>query len=104
MDEYLFGDPDPMPDPRPPTSTSRGIADWQVTRLRSSLDAMGLTDMPERQAVVERLAGRPVASLRDLTFAEAVSVIERLTRDKAAPKVQGSSWDDREEATWIDRL
>ncbi|WP_432543031.1 hypothetical protein [Kineococcus sp. SYSU DK002] len=80
------------------------IAPWQEALLRKSLDGLGLVTMDERQRAIETAAGRPVESLRSLTHAEALSVAERLAA--VTPKTASSttSWDDREESTWIDRL
>lgn len=107
MEEDLFGAP-VSPDPPPPSETCKrdSIADWQVAQLRASLDATGLTDMGKRQALIERLVGRPVATLRDLTWTEGRALAERLAseRSKISKKPKASSWDDREEDSWIDRL
>ncbi|TIC84448.1 hypothetical protein [Nocardioides sp. GY 10127] len=59
--------------------------------------------MAERQALVEEVVGRPVTSLRDLTSREATGALERLGEDRRRADT-GSSWDDRVEDTWIDRL
>lgn len=80
------------------------VSDWQVDLLRKALDARGLTTMADRQQVIEAAAGRPVASLRDLTQDKALFVLSKLG-EAPAEKVSGNSaWDDREEDTWIDRL
>lgn len=99
----LFGDPRPATPPQPaPDATP----DWLVAKLRSALDALNLQSMDDRQAVIVELAGRPVASLRDLSSAEARRILEGLheratsNRDRA----RRDSWDDREGDTWIDRL
>ena len=102
----LFGnDPaDENPTPSaPPLERPNAAAAWQIDKLRAALDAQGLSSMTDRQALIERLARRPVPSLRDLTSAEALSVMEQL----AASRPQGpggSSWDDRDGDTWIDKL
>lgn len=101
-DGVLFGSPDPEP-PRPTIPTSEGLPRWQIDRLRQRLDALGLVTMAERQALIEELAGRSVASLQQLTSAEARAIDERLTPRRSRAS-EGSSWDNRDEDTWIDRL
>lgn len=106
MDDGLFDVPSPsvgvaIPQPLP----SDRVADWQVAQLRQALDGLGLTDVSERQRLIERLVGRPVQALRDLTPSEATSLREQLAAKSAsAQRTSGSSWDDRDEDTWIDRL
>lgn len=102
-DLSLFGDdpsPDPVEVPRAPSS----IADWQVDLLRKALDARGLTAMDDRQQAVEDAAGRPVESLRALTHDEAMSVLTKLGPAPTSGGRTTSSWDERDEDTWIDRL
>ncbi len=60
--------------------------------------------MEDRQRLVAELVGRPVASLRELTGPEARALLEKLAARRAAPTSQGSSWDERDEETWIDRI
>lgn len=102
-DPSLFGDDEPevAPDPLHEPAT---IADWQIALLRRALDARGLTSMAERQLVIERAVGRAVESLRGLTHEEAISALSSLGQQPTAGRAQKSTWDDREEDTWIDRL
>lgn len=63
--------------------------------------------MAERQRLVESLVGRPLLSLRDLTTSEAQDLLSDLHRRASSSSKQeshGSSWDSRDEDTWIDRL
>lgn len=107
MDEQdgLFADPRPVRKPVGPEPDPEALSTWQVAALRKALDAMGLVTMSERQAVIERHAGRPVASLRGLTFAEGLMISKALSaaETKSSGK-QGSQWDNRGEDTWIDRM
>lgn len=103
QDEALFGDSRPALN-APSQSADEALPDWQVTQLRERLDALGVVAMEDRQALVEELAGRPVETLRHLTFAEARKVVEELTRRQATDGATGTAWDNREEDTWIDRL
>jgi hypothetical protein len=80
------------------------IPDWLVANLRSALNALGLASMDDRQVLIVELAGRPVASLRDLTVAEARQISEQLAARKKEGTDTRSSWDDRESDTWIDRM
>ncbi|WP_262852282.1 hypothetical protein [Mumia quercus] len=99
----LFGDDEPS-EPAPLVRPVTPIADWQVELLRRALDARNLTDMSDRRQQIEDLSGRPVASLRELTADEAMTVLAALGRTPPAARPSGSSWDDRDEDTWIDRL
>jgi hypothetical protein len=104
-DDGLFADPRPAP-PRVAVPDPDEVPDWLVANLRKALDDLGSDSMAERQALVVELAGRQVGSLRDLTYVEARQVSERLTarRQRRSISSTRSSWDDREDDTWIDRL
>ena len=102
-DLSLFGDDEPA-DKQTQVSAPPPIADWQVELLRKALESRGLTSMSERQQAIEVAAGRPVESLRALTSDEAMAVLTKLGRAPAPEQRATSSWDDREEDTWIDRL
>ena len=104
-DSALFGD-DPPASTEPAAAAVDGIADWQIEQLRRALDTNGVTDMAARQQVIEQLAGRPVASLRQLKSPEARTLLEQLQARSAsaAPRSQASTWDDRDQDTWIDKL
>ncbi|MEI2713919.1 MAG: hypothetical protein V9G04_11695 [Nocardioides sp.] len=101
-DLSLFGD-DERPEPPAQASAPAPAADWQVDLLRKALNARGLTSMAERQQAIETAAGRAVESLRALTHDEALSVLNRLGPAPTKPTAS-SSWDDRDEDTWLDRL
>jgi DNA polymerase-3 subunit epsilon len=100
-DAMLFGEPATVEASAPAREL---LPDWQVANLRKALDALGVDSMTERQALIEDLAGRPVAALRDLTFAEARQVSEALAARRRTEASTGSAWDNRDEDTWIDRL
>lgn len=99
-DLSLFGDDQPVQ----PVNTDAPIADWLVDQLKEALTVRGLTTMAERQQAIEAAAERPVESLRSLTRAEALRVLERLNADPAPQARSASAWDNRAEDTWIDRL
>ena len=102
-DLSLFGDdssPAAVEVPKEPAA----IADWQVDLLRKALDARGLIAMDDRRQAVEDAAGRPVESLRALTHDEAMSVLTKLGPAPSSERRTTSSWDERAEDTWIDRL
>lgn len=80
------------------------IADWQRDLIRKALDARGLTLMDERQQAVSAASGRAVASLRDLTQDEAITVLNRLGQVTPTGDRSASLWESRDEDTWIDRL
>lgn len=102
-DLSLFGDDQPST-PAQPAPAETNIPDWLVHQLRDALTASGLTTMAERQRAIEAATDRPVESLRSLTRGEALRVLERLNAESAPQSRSGSSWDDRDEDTWIDRL
>ena len=102
-DLSLFGDDKPI-EPVIVASIGAPIAEWQVDLLRRALDARGLTTMPERQAAIEAAAERSVESLCALTNEEALRVLSRLGQASAPQQRPTSTWDDRDEDTWIDRL
>lgn len=101
-DQSLFGD-EPR-EPKRAVPAEAPVADWQVGLLRKALDARGLATMGERRQAIESVAGRSVESLRALTNAEALRVLSRLGESPAKKPTSGSTWDEREEDTWIDRL
>ncbi len=102
-DLALFGDDQPQ-NPAQPVSADAPIADWLVDSLKEALTARGLASMAERQQAIEAVAGRPVDSLRSLTRAEALRALSQLTPTTAPQARSTSTWDDRDEDTWIDRL
>ena len=102
-DLSLFGGDQPS-EPVQPVRTEATIADWLVDAIREALTARGLTTMTERQQAIEAVVGRPVESLRALTRAEAMRVLTALTPEQDAKAGSTSSWDARDEDTWIDRL
>lgn len=102
-DLALFGD-DPRPAATPPVAEPTPIADWQRDLIRKALDARNLDSMDDRQQAVEAAAGRPVASLRDLTHDEAIRVLNRLGESGQGGARSTSLWESRDEATWIDRM
>lgn len=103
MDASLFGDDEPAEIALPADDTDVMAADWQISQLRQALDKTGASDMAARQRLVEGLVGRRVQSLRDLTSPEARLLSERMAARSI--KIEGgTSWDTREDETWIDRL
>lgn len=108
LDGSLFGEEDVAAAEvaRPAPAPEVGIADWQVAQVRRALDDTGLTDMSARQSLVEELAGRAVGSLGELRPSEARDLVAALQTRLTSGQVQnrGSSWDQRDEETWIDKL
>ncbi len=103
VDLSLFGDDAPNV-PVPAVRAETPIADWQIDLLRKALDARGLATMTDRQRAIESSAGRAVESLRDLTHDEAMRVLTQLGPAAGSSGSSGSTWDERDEDTWIDRL
>ena len=102
-DLSLFGDDD-NESPTQAVAAPSPVADWQVDLLRKALDAQGLTGMTERRLAVEKVVGRQVESLRQLSSEEALSALSKLGGSSSASRASTSAWDNREEDTWIDRL
>ncbi|WP_432501809.1 hypothetical protein [Kineococcus arenarius] len=101
---FSFGDePSDAVEPVEETSSAARAAGWQVDLLRGLLDARGYSSMTDRQRAIEAVVGRPVESLRALTRGEALLAAEELGTS-APPRRSTSTWDDRDENTWIDRL
>jgi len=100
-DEDLFGNITPTPPSDEPLKEMH-LPDRYVTLLRAALDRQGLATMADRQALIEKLTGRQVSTLRDLEPPEALAILESLAEPPVAPR--GSSWAERDGDTWIDRL
>lgn len=82
------------------------VRDDQVLAIREAFAAAGIDSQERRQEIAQSCVVRPLASLRALTAAEAHRLLKRINENAAAkPLVSGaSSWDLREQDTWIDRL
>ncbi len=102
-DLSLFGEDLPS-EPDQLTPTEQPLAGWMVDSLREALTARGLTATAERQQAIEAAVGRPVDSLRSLTRAEALRALEQMASTSPPQARSTSSWDSRDEETWIDRL
>lgn len=98
----LFGD-EPT-NPAEQAAEPMPITDWLVEKLRQALDSEGLSSMALRQERIERAAGRPVESLRALTYQEGVKVLAAIGKNVPAPAARRTAWDERDDDTWIDRL
>lgn len=83
-----------------------GIQDQQVAAIREAFASAGIDSQDRRKEIVQSCVVRPIGGLRDLTAAEAHRILKRIEEVAAAkPRPAGaSSWDLREEDTWIDRL
>lgn len=91
----------------PPASAPAKIAKWQVDLLRDNFDSVGLSTMEERRELVQRIVGRNVSSLSELSMAEGYAVLRHLGDTPTATPGRTSSestWDNRDSDTWIDRL
>ena len=105
-DVDLFGDEvsEPAEESNPHQRQAPAVAArWQIDLLRKGLDSRGVVDLAERQQVIEGVVGRPVESLKALTYDEALSVLKQFGESAPASR-SGSTWDERDEDTWIDRL
>jgi hypothetical protein len=77
---------------------------WQIDLLWKALDARGVAEIAERQQGIGDYAGRPVASLRELSGAEVLRILSKLGEQPSAGETTGSAWNQWNEDTWIDRL
>jgi len=85
---------------------SQPIRDEQIAAIREAFTSAGIDSQERRQEITQSCVVRPLASLRELSAAEAHRVLKRV-KDNAAAKpraVGASDWDLREEETWIDKL
>ncbi|YCH09989.1 hypothetical protein ACTAQJ_10695 [Arthrobacter sp. alpha11c] len=84
----------------------RQIHDYQLAAIREAFDDAGIDGQDRRQEIVQSCVWRPVSALRQLKAAEAHRVLNRIKQIASAqPRPEGaSSWDLREEDTWIDKL
>lgn len=92
--------PAPAPVPDPP------ISEGQILRIRAAFDAAGVSGMDERKQIIEQCVLRRVPRIHDLKADDVRPIlrgIERRAMSKDRPQT-GSSWDTREEDTWIDKL
>lgn len=88
-----------------PAHVALPIRQDQVENIRLAFGDAGINSQHERKALVEAAAARDVPSLRHLTAIEGRRVLSRIKERKvASPETNGSSWDMREEDTWIDRM
>lgn len=72
----------------------------QVDKIRRAFNEVRIANQHERKALVDAVATRDVPSLRDLTAIEGRRVLSRIKNHEVTkPKVDGSSWDTREEDT-----
>lgn len=79
--------------------------DEQIDAIRRGLDDAGLVSQDDRREFVNLVILSEVNSLRELTALQARRVIDRLQADRASTKAgSGTSWDNREHDTWIDRM
>lgn len=99
----LFDVPETDTPHTPSTLPDLPIRDGQVREIREAFEDAGIAGQGARKSLIESVVMRDVASLRELRAVEARRVIQRIN-DTGKPKAQGSSWDTREEDTWIDKL
>ncbi|MDQ0031523.1 hypothetical protein [Arthrobacter bambusae] len=81
------------------------IRSEQVQQIREAFDRAGISEQGERKALINSVVIRDIASLRELHAVEVRRVLNTIEqRAQGKPSTTGSSWDDREEETWIDKL
>lgn len=92
-------------DPVPERLEEMLISEEQIAMLRRAFDEAKISDMSERQALIQGCMIRPIATIRQLYARELNVVMRRIASagNSSAP-MTGSAWDNREEDTWIDKL
>lgn len=92
--------------PTPEPSGPAPIREDQIAEIRAAFEAAGITDQNERRELVESCVQRPATSLRELRATDVRFILERLSARAAAhgAATTGSTWDQRDSDTWIDRL
>lgn len=110
-DDALFDLGGPQSRPvEPLTAQPAPIREDQIAQLREAFAGSGIDDMAARRELVENCVQRPTESLRDLRSTDVRFILERLKKLAAARSgdgstvATGSSWDQRDGDTWIDRL
>lgn len=81
------------------------VTEQQVATIRRAFDDAGIESMDERQKLIQSCTVRPVANIRELYMRDVRQVLKRIEdwKNYTGPST-GSSWDNREEDTWIDKL
>ena len=81
------------------------ISEEQVAAIRDAFDHASIISMEERQQIIESCTARPIANIRQLQARDVRRVLKRIAeRQNYQKPASGSSWDNREEDTWIDKL
>lgn len=64
-----------------------------------------MVSQDDREALIESVVVREVASLRELKAVDARRILQRIDGLRGTkPASIGSAWDNREDDTWIDKL
>lgn len=81
------------------------ITDQQVDSIREAFANARIMSMEERQEIIESCTVRSIANIRELQAREVRRVLKRINdRKNSKGPDTGSSWDNRDEDTWIDKL
>jgi hypothetical protein len=90
--------------PHPAEDMPARARDEQVSAIRRALDDAGLESQDARRGLVESVILAEVNSLRELTALQARRVLDRLKAERSTEALGGSSWDNRDHDTWIDKM
>lgn len=78
-----------------------------MATIRPAFDDAGITSMDERRELIQTCTVRPIVNMniRELYIRDVRPVLKRIEdwKNCTGPST-GSSWDNREEETWIDKL
>lgn len=103
--EFTLFDLD-VPEPALPVEEEKAISAEQVQRLQAAFNDAGLVSVEGQKELVRMCVVRPIASLYDLRPSDLRPIFNRIS-ERAWTKPRstgGSSWDNRDEETWIDKL
>lgn len=92
-------------DPVPQQLEEMLISEEQISMLRRAFDEAKISDMSERQELIQSCMIRPIVTIRQLYAREFKVVMRRIeSAGNSNAPMTGSAWDNREEDTWIDKL
>ncbi|WP_429462431.1 hypothetical protein [Microbacterium sp. ZKA21] len=82
------------------------MTEAQRVEIRNLFAALDISTAREQFELVHVLVGARIQSVADLDATKAAALVPRLRKrvESQSRQSTGSSWDDREEDTWIDNL
>lgn len=92
--------------PEPVAAVETSISPEQIRKLQAAFSEAGLVSAEGQKELVRTCVVRPIESLFDLRPGDLRPIFNRISeRAWTKPKpTGGSTWDNRDEETWIDKL